>query len=133
MENMKQSVSVIIIDKEEKVLVLKRNPADKTYPGVFDFPGGRVEGKETLVEAAKREAAEESGLKVDPEENYVFTNTYEDGEINHVFKAKSFKGDIILSKEHIGFEWVSKNNWEKLEYTPEVKTALKNIFENKKL
>jgi len=130
MENMKQSTSVIIIDKEGKVLVLKRNPADKTYPGVFDLPGGRVEGKETLVEAAKREALEESGLEVDPEENYVFTNTYEDGEINYVFKVRSFKGDVALSKEHMGFAWVSKNNWEKLEYTPEVKTAIKNIFKN---
>lgn len=57
--------SGVIVESEQRVLLVHC-----VKPGRFDFwvvPGGGVKGAETLIEAARREAFEETGLEVQPE------------------------------------------------------------------
>lgn len=56
-------LSVITRDADGKVLMLRRAPE---CGGRWTFPGGRVEAKETLIDACRREVMEETGLMVDP-------------------------------------------------------------------
>ena len=53
-------VSVLVFDREGRVLLVQRGrpPAQGTWHG----PGGRLEVGESLVEAARREVREETGL-----------------------------------------------------------------------
>ena len=39
--------------------------ADPKYTGIFEIPGGKIKGNETLEEAARREALEETGIEVE--------------------------------------------------------------------
>ena len=57
------AVSAAII-REERILIVRRGRAPAR--GVYTLPGGGVEAGETLVEAAKREVKEETGLDVAP-------------------------------------------------------------------
>ncbi|MCX7122764.1 MAG: NUDIX domain-containing protein [Gammaproteobacteria bacterium] len=55
-------VGVIIINDEGKVLLGKR--LSKHGHGTWSFPGGHLEKEETILECARREAEEETGLKL---------------------------------------------------------------------
>lgn len=55
-------VSVLVIHQDRVLLVKRgRGPAQ----GLWALPGGRVETGETLVDAAARELAEETGIVID--------------------------------------------------------------------
>jgi len=126
---MKRGVSVAIIDSQGKTLVLKRSPDIGFGPNLWDLPGGRTESKEELRAIGKREAREEVGLEVELEDDYF---SFYHHPVKHfdayAFRAKSYSGKIDLSKEHVSFRWVSKNNWKELSYTPHVEAALNELF-----
>jgi len=54
-----------LIDGEGRVLMAER-PEGKELAGLWEFPGGKVEGGETPEEALVRELREELGIEVDP-------------------------------------------------------------------
>lgn len=127
---MKKGVNVVITNKKDEVLVLKRSSNVEFSPNLWDFPGGKEKNNETLQEVGKREAKEESGLEVELEEKPFFVYYYSNRDLNvYALKAKSFTGKILLNnKEHADFKWISKNNWKKLNYTPSVEATLKELF-----
>lgn len=55
-------VAAVIVDEEERVLVIKRRDED-----VWEFPGGALEIGETVVDGLVREVSEETGLDVTPQ------------------------------------------------------------------
>ena len=79
-----QSVVAIILDLaiEPKVLMVKRYPDDRTLPGKWVLPGGKVDKGETLKAALAREVKEEVGLNIfsaslyDRKENDKFVINY---------------------------------------------------------
>ena len=54
--------AALIVNKDKKVLLIKSHKWGDKYL----FPGGHVELDETILEAAKREGEEETGLKLKP-------------------------------------------------------------------
>lgn len=61
-KNMVEVVASALIIKGDKILLIKSHKWGDTYL----LPGGHVENKETIFEAAKREEEEETGLKLKP-------------------------------------------------------------------
>jgi ADP-ribose pyrophosphatase YjhB (NUDIX family) len=59
---MKVRATAIIIDGE-KVLLVKHRRRGLSY---WAFPGGQVKESETIIDALKREIAEETGLEIEP-------------------------------------------------------------------
>ena len=76
--------SVVILFNDKGEILLEERSDD----GYFDFPGGGIDLNETVIEAAKRELFEETGLTA--EELRLF-NVYT-GEIT---KYVYFNGDVI--------------------------------------
>ena len=54
-------VACALVDAGRRVLIAQR-PADKTFPGLWEFPGGKVEDGETPEVALIRELEEELGV-----------------------------------------------------------------------
>ena len=50
-----------MIERDGRLLVCQR-PAHKRHGGLWEFPGGKLEAGETLLDAARREMAEELGV-----------------------------------------------------------------------
>jgi len=126
---MKRGVNIVIADNQSKILILKRGSNVEFSPDLWDLPGGRVEDNETLQEAAKREAKEESGLDVELRGNYFYIYHYPNGKIDiYAFHASLAGGNVMLDEKHTEFRWVSKNEWEGLTYTPSVTATLKESF-----
>lgn len=115
------AVKAFIRNSDGKVLVLKalRN---STLGGFYDIPGGRIHRSEfgtSLIEILKREIVEETGIQnVTMDSRPVAVGrhsmTYDSSgkfpEIHLLylfFEARFDGGDVHISHEHEGFEWVN--------------------------
>lgn len=66
MNNWQSHVTVaVIVEREGKFLLVEEDILE-SHEDVFNQPAGHVEKGETLIEAAKREALEETGFEVEP-------------------------------------------------------------------
>lgn len=61
MKELPLAVAISVLIKDNQILLIKRLRGD--YAGLFGLPGGRIERKEHLSEAATREILEESGIE----------------------------------------------------------------------
>ncbi len=55
-------VAALIVNKDKKILLIKSHK----WGDIYLLPGGHVELGETILEAARREGEEETGLKLKP-------------------------------------------------------------------
>lgn len=111
-----------IVTCGEKVLLMKRN-------GIWDLPKGKVEGDESLKEAALREVIEETGLKdvsaikrID--DTFHIYDTYGPNTIKktawYIMEVKELQNGIPQKEEGIEeLKWVNKS---------ELKEALKDSY-----
>ena len=60
------SVVAVIRNTEGRYLVLKRSEREIAYPGMYTFPGGKVEDNDTIEETLVKEAKEEANLDLKP-------------------------------------------------------------------
>ncbi|KKR21322.1 MAG: hypothetical protein UT48_C0010G0070 [Parcubacteria group bacterium GW2011_GWE2_39_37] len=117
-DNYQISLKVILKNKKGETLFLK-NPDSGTMPNMFDFPGGRIDVEEFTVaieDIIQREIKEEIG-----EINYklilkpvaiarhllpAIKNKREESHVLYVFFEALYKsGKIIISDEHVAYEW----------------------------
>ena len=56
------AVVAVIRNSEGKYLLLKRSDREVAYPGMYTFPGGKMEDNTTVEETLQREVQEECGL-----------------------------------------------------------------------
>lgn len=57
------NVAAAVIWKDGRILISRRKPED-SMGGLWEFPGGKKEGKETLEECVVREVREELGVRI---------------------------------------------------------------------
>ena len=62
MDNLTYVIAAVIF-KADRVLICQR-PIHKRHGGLWEFPGGKLEAGETLLEAARRELQEELSVQV---------------------------------------------------------------------
>jgi len=103
-------VFVILIQKR-KVLLGKRKNAYKS--GFFGFPGGRLELSESLVDSAKRELLEETGVEAIDLKYLGVIRELQDGYnfIHFGFACDNYRGEIktMEADKCEGWEFFSLN------------------------
>ena len=105
-----------VIEQNGKYLIAQRAKKD-AYFGLWEFPGGKLEGNETLQECLQRELREELDIHAQVGEflcTSIFTiqdTTYE----MHVFKVPSFTGEIKLN-DHLAIAWVAADELSQYTY-----------------
>lgn len=106
-------VSIGIVRKNDKLLITRRK-LDGLLGGLWEFPGGKVEEKETAAAACIREIQEETGIQaeVDSFLTRVF-HAYTHFKIEmDVFYCNYISGEIKL-KGPIDYKWVRLEELEK--------------------
>ena len=83
----------IMISAERKVLTSWRQP-HQHQGGLWEFPGGKRESEETMLDALKREIDEELGVQVEKAEPFV--------RIDHDYGDKRVSLDVWLVSEFSG-------------------------------
>lgn len=90
----------------------------------LDFPGGKIqEGETDLVESLKREVREETGLEIEVGAPFVtWTNTFPShhklaGKQVYLvgYRCNYVSGEVRLSDEHDKFQWVTRDNYKKVD------------------
>mgnify|MGYP001365456606 CR=1 FL=1 len=110
---------VIIFNKDNKVLLLKRSKKVDSYPEYWGFPGGKREDGETSVEAAVREVREETSLTVYPKElAYVFTMKRGEHKDIVFYITKKWSGTPSIDWESDEFRWVDPKDMSQLNMVP---------------
>lgn len=106
-------VAAVYIENEGQILLLHRQN-NKSQGNKWGIPGGKVEKKETPLQAAIRETKEETGIDISSQPIEILKTVYiEYSEKNHfiyhTFRTK-LKADPSMVKinfnEHKGFTWV---------------------------
>lgn len=120
LNNVKFLQKCIVVDKDGKILALRRDPNDIRRPNCWDFPGGNYEEGESIEECIKREIKEETSLIARTlKPIYVASNmgkTYQD--INVIALTQvctDWEGKVKLSSEHVEFRWVTPTEFMDLE------------------
>lgn len=95
-------VSKVIITLNGKILFLQKKN------GKYELPGGHIEVGETAINGAKREVKEETGLDI-------FNLKQISSNKNRVlYKGNIINSNVILSKEHKNYKFISQKNIFKL-------------------
>ncbi|HEY1074367.1 MAG TPA: NUDIX domain-containing protein [Patescibacteria group bacterium] len=114
--------AVAIFVDQDRILLMERIKSDNHY---FVFPGGRIEVGETPEEAVKREAHEETSLRILQAELIFELNNGSDHE--YYFLVKEFTGELALGGEER--DNMTANNQYILRWVPLNNMAsLSNLF-----
>ncbi len=133
-------VNRAIISKNNRILVLRRSVNDSHNAGLWEFPGGKVDPGEELVNGLKREVLEETGLIIVPnmsiahvESEIVRVGKYAGRLYVQLFySAVTHAGQLKISGEHSAAWWDESNRVADRDLTPESRRALES-FHNEKL
>jgi len=115
---MKKTHEVVaaVIVRNNLIFCAKRG-LDKSLPNKWEFPGGKIEGKETHQEALIREVKEELSSLIEVND-YIMTVNYEYDNfkiILHSYYCTLIDGNLELS-EHIDKKWIKKEELDKLDW-----------------
>jgi len=67
-ERFKVTPAVYLILRKDNNLLLSRRKNTGWHDGEYSLPSGHLEGNETLIQAMRREAKEEIGIEINPED-----------------------------------------------------------------
>ena len=93
------------IRRDARLLVCQR-PSHKRHGGLWEFPGGKVEPKESDESAARRELTEELGVHVESVGEPHFSITDPDSPFLIVFVPTTITGEPTCH-EHTALAWLT--------------------------
>tara|TARA_Y100000817_G_scaffold108336_1_gene84815 strand:+ start:573 stop:989 length:417 start_codon:yes stop_codon:yes gene_type:complete len=119
-----------VISKEGKVLLGQR-PEGSSLPGVWEFPGGKIEANESPEMALKRELEEELGIdaQVGP---LLLSTTHQYGDVGIIilfFKVDYWKGEP-RTHHHNGLRWVTKKEFQEIQLPDANQKVLPRLLES---
>lgn len=129
---MKKCISVVgaVLVKDNKVLAAQRSQS-MSLPGMWEFPGGKIETSETPQQALARELQEE--LKLDArvgEEVESTTHEYDFGIVTlTTFYCALADAEPVLT-EHSEIRWVEPQKLLELDWAPADIPAVEKIMKD---
>lgn len=99
-------VAVGILMKPNGDVLLGQRPEGKPYAGYWEFPGGKVDAGESILDALKREFMEELGIEIITAEAWCgVQHVYEHAHVRlHFYISRAWRGEP-QSLENQAFAW----------------------------
>jgi len=131
-------VTVLLINDEKKILILKRSNKVSTYKGMWGGVAGYIEESEEPIQTASKEIKEEVGLEDEDVEllkqlePISFIDFYEgkryDWKIfSFLFKIKR-KRKIKIDWEHSEYKWIAPSQIKKFDTVPHLKEIVSKLL-----
>jgi 8-oxo-dGTP diphosphatase len=105
---------IVLLDTEERTLLLKRAKSSRFAPERWGFPGGKIEKDESPWNAARRETKEETELTV--------ADATDLGRFDMVvaYLAREYEGTVKIDHEHTDWAWVGPAELKNYKLAPTV-------------
>jgi 8-oxo-dGTP diphosphatase len=99
-------VAVGILVRADGDVLLAQRPDGKPYAGYWEFPGGKVENEESILDALKREFVEELGITVQAADAWCCVeHVYPHAHVRlHFYISRQWQGEP-QSLEGQAFSW----------------------------
>ena len=110
-------VAKIIIKRGKTALFLQKDT------GEWELPGGHLHVGEKSRSGAKREAMEETGIRISKLKTIVVTKNFK------LYAAMPRNNKVKLSNEHVDHAWVTKRQVKQLKLSDSTKINLKFILD----
>jgi len=110
------SVLAAVIAHGDKYLVCQR-PLDKRHGGLWEFPGGKIEPGESLLEAANRELTEELNVAATSVGEPIFS-VHDEGSPFVINFVPSEIAGAPICLEHADIRWASLADIQQLDLAP---------------
>ena len=109
------TVVAVIHDNDGRVLVLKRRGDEVVYPDMYTFPGGKIEGFESVEETLRREVLEETGMQLKLGKILLKDKTImrPDGQVSQSFSYLCEVEDtenVHISGDFTDYKWIRLND-----------------------
>ena len=104
----RMAVKAVILDEQQRCLLIRRSAHNHNFVGCWEWPGGKVDAGEDFATAVLRETREETGLTVEIT-GLAGTMTFEMPAAHVVLlcmEASRIAGEPRLSEEHDDLAWV---------------------------
>lgn len=118
-----------LIEDDGKILLIKRKK-NKSFPGSWGIPTGKVKPGEKLEDALKREVEEETNLRIEVLEPYHFTQEFHDSH-HHIiiaFRGKVIDGYLKAGSDSEDARWFSKDEVSRLKLQPTAREQLRILI-----
>ena len=122
---------VIIINAEDKILLLQNKEENERYPNQWIFPGGGSEPGENAKECAIREVFEETGLKTLEDDLWPVETFLKNGKNTYIFMCVNFEGTVNMKNvihEHQNYQWVDPSELDNFHITKGAEALVRRAF-----
>jgi 8-oxo-dGTP diphosphatase len=127
-----------VVVRDRQILLVKR--AHEPGKGQWSIPGGRIELGETILDAVRREVAEECGIEVDVERvlgafDRIVLDA--DGRVRFHYVlidvlASSAGGEPRAGSDAEDCRWVTREEMADLHITPQLRALLTQVFQGRR-
>jgi 8-oxo-dGTP diphosphatase len=121
-------VVAAVIERGGRYLITQRR-ASAVLPLLWEFPGGRVEARESDATALKREVKHRLGVEVTPGELISFvTHPYEKYSVDlYLYECELSSGEPAAVNV-ADFRWVPSSEFERYEFTPADELSMSKLL-----
>lgn len=116
----------MLLDNEDRTLILLRPKEARWAPFKWGFPGGKLEVGESPHDAAVRETKEETELDV---KNLKLLDLKVDKPVA-TYYTREYTGTVKIDFEHDDWAWASRDQIEEYNLAPEVLEMYDWVLEN---
>ena len=111
-------VGIACIYRDGKYLIQTR-PDDKSFAGMWEFPGGKRNPREDFRTCVKREIEEEIGVKVSVRPHFLAeTHRFEHADLHLRFHRCQIQAGTPKSLENQELKWVSPKDFGSVDFLP---------------
>ncbi|MCU7241655.1 MAG: 8-oxo-dGTP diphosphatase MutT [Microcystis aeruginosa L111-01] len=130
-----KQIGVAVIRDDRDLILIDRRLAKGLLGGFWEFPGGKIEGNETVQECIKREVLEEIGIEIAVDSHLItIDHTYSHFRVNlQVYNCRYLSGEArAIECEEI--RWVTIQELDNYTFpaaNQEIIRALKDMVNSK--
>ena len=126
---MKKVICGLIFNSKGQLLITRRSKGD--YKGQWEFPGGKVENKESDLDCLHRELAEELDVKVQIHFKFTeFDYQYPNFSVNLSSYICSMNDQIIKLVDHDMYKWIKISEVDLFKFLSADKEILNKLKNN---